>query len=506
MDAGLQSAKETNRKQGRAMAKDITRRAFVAGSMLLATSLSACANNSTAEQNATSQDERSTGSMGSSSTDETATTQTKEDAATTTVPRPSTCGRLSVDGTNLVDEKGNPAQLKGFSTHGVAWFGQFVNEECFAQLSGWGANLARLALYTHENGGWCTDGDHDKLRALLDNGIKYATEADMYVIVDWHVLQDCDPLVYLDQAKEFWRDISASYADAKNVIYEICNEPNGSATWDDVRAYAQEIIPIIRANDPAAPIIVGTPTWSQDIHTAAAAPLDFDNVLYALHFYAATHKDDLRNRLRTTVAGGLPVFVSEYGICDASGNGGIDQASANEWMALLNELNISSACWSLSNKAESASMIASTCEKTAGFEDSDLTTCGTWFKAMLAGETNATAATATDDGTTAAVAAQGIASITSCDGTTCAVTVRQSWEDSGKTVNLYDVAVTNTGSAALSTWSVDLTFDGQITLSDSWCATVTQDGQTLHLQPADYNAAIEPGACVNNVGLIVKLG
>ena len=475
--------------------------------MLLATSLSACANNNATEQNAASRDERSTGSMGSSSTEETATAQTKEDAATSTVARPSTCGRLRVAGANLVDEKGNPAQLKGFSTHGLAWFGQYVNEECFAQFSGWGANLARLALYTHENGGWCTDGDHDKLCALLDNGIKYATAADMYVIIDWHVLQDCDPLVYLDQAKEFWDDISRSYASANNVIYEICNEPNGSATWDDVRAYAQEIIPTIRANDPAAPIIVGTPTWSQDIHTAAATPLDFANVLYALHFYAATHKDDLRNRLRTTVADGLPVFVSEYGICDASGNGGIDQASANEWIALLDELGISSACWSLSNKAESASMIASICEKTAGFEDGDLSTCGTWFKAMLGGETTASAATATDDGGTATLAAaQGISSIASSDGTTCAITVRQAWEDSGKTVNLYDVTVTNTGSAALPTWSVDLTFDGKITLSDSWCATVTQDGQTLHLQPADYNAAIEAGATVNNVGLIVKLG
>ena len=129
--------------------------------------------------------------------------------------------------------------------------------------------------------------------------------------------------------------------------------------------------------------MVGTPTWSQDIDQAASDPLQGYDVMYTLHFYAATHKDDLRQRLRGAVDAGLPVFVSEYGICDASGNGGLDLDSAQAWMELLDELGISSACWNLSNKDESSSFIVSTCDKTSRFSDTDLSESGTWFRAML---------------------------------------------------------------------------------------------------------------------------
>ena len=86
---------------------------------------------------------------------------------------------------------------------------------------------------------------------------------------------------------------------------------------------------------------MGTPTWSQDLAAAAADPLPDANVMYALHFYAATHEDDLRHALSTAVAGGLPVFVTEFGICEASGAGEIDYASANLWVRLMNELDVS---------------------------------------------------------------------------------------------------------------------------------------------------------------------
>ncbi len=302
----------------------------------------------------------------------------------TAVARPSTCGRLQVKSTALVDKNENPVQLKGFSTHGLSWFPQYVNAACFSELAGWGANLARLAVYTDENGGWCTDGDRDALRGLIDDGVSFAKKADMYVIIDWHVLQDQNPNAHLAEAKDFWDETSKRYAACTHVIYEICNEPNGATTWAEVKSYAETIIPIIRANDPHAPILVGTPTWSQDVDQAAADPLQgYDNVMYTLHFYAATHKDELRQRLRESVDAGLPVFVSEYGICDASGNGELDLSSAQAWMNLLDDLGISSACWNLSNKDESSSLIASTCDKTSGFDDADLSESGTWFRAML---------------------------------------------------------------------------------------------------------------------------
>ncbi len=47
------------------------------------------------------------------------------------------------------------------------------------------------------------------------------------------------------------------------------------------------VIPVIRENDKDAVIIVGTPTWSQDVDQAAASPISgYKNIMYAFHFYA----------------------------------------------------------------------------------------------------------------------------------------------------------------------------------------------------------------------------
>lgn len=300
--------------------------------------------------------------------------------------RPSTAGALRVDGSQLVDKDGSPVVLFGVSTHGLAWFPQYVNADLFQELSGWGANVMRLALYTGEYGGWCTGGDRTALRTLVLDGVEHATAADQYVIVDWHILSDNDPWQHIDDAKAFFSDISSALGDRDNVIYEVCNEPNGATTWEGVRSYAKEVIPLIRANDPDAIIIVGTPEWSQRVDAAVQDPLDEENVMYALHFYAATHKDDLRNRMASAVDAGLPIFVSEFGICDASGNGAIDEASADQWLATMDELGVSRVMWNLSNKDESSAMIQSGCDKVSGLSDGDLSQAGRWLRARLAEE------------------------------------------------------------------------------------------------------------------------
>lgn len=290
-------------------------------------------------------------------------------------------GTLSVDGTNLVDQNGDPIRLYGMSTHGIAWFPQYVSYDTFRTLKDdWNTNCIRLALYTDEYNGYSNGGNQEELKALVKDGIDYATDLGMYVIVDWHILSDQDPNVHKEDAISFFREISSLYSDHTNILYEICNEPNGYATWDSVKSYAGEVIPVIRENDPDAVILVGTPTWCQNIDQAAASPLEFDNVMYTLHFYAATHTDDLRNRLETAVNNRLPVFISEFGMCDASGNGGNDFNQAAKWMELIDKYNISFFCWNLANKAETSSVLRSDCEKISDWTDDDLSESGLWIR------------------------------------------------------------------------------------------------------------------------------
>ena len=295
-------------------------------------------------------------------------------------------GALHVENGKLTDENGNTVQLYGMSTHGIAWFPQYINYDSFRTLrDDWNTNCIRLAMYTAEYGGYCAGGDKEQLKQLVRDGVSYATELGMYVIVDWHILSDCDPNQNKDEAIAFFREMAEVFADNDNVLYEICNEPNGGTSWDSIKSYAEEVIPVIRAQKPDAVILVGTPTWSQEIDKAAASPLDDSNVMYTLHFYAGTHKDDLRNRLETCVQNNLPVFVSEFGMCEASGNGANDFVSTTKWLDLLNKYQISFCCWNLANKDESSSVFKASSTALSDWTDDDFNESGRWIRDYFRG-------------------------------------------------------------------------------------------------------------------------
>lgn len=295
-------------------------------------------------------------------------------------------GKLSVNGVNLVDSKGQKFQLKGVSTHGLQWFPQYVNKDTFKDLrDNWGANVIRLAMYSAE-GGYC-NGNTAEFDKIIDRGVQACSELGMYVIIDWHILSDSNPNTNKEQAKQFFAKMSKRYADYSNVIYEICNEPNGGVSWSEIKKYADEVIPVIRQYSKDAIIICGTPTWSQDVDQVASNPLqNGHNVMYAVHFYAATHKDDLRNKVINAIKTGTPVFVSEFSICDASGNGGVDYDSAAKWKELIKNYNLSFAGWSLCNKGETSSLIKSGVSKLSGFIISDLSETGIWLRNFIAGK------------------------------------------------------------------------------------------------------------------------
>lgn len=306
--------------------------------------------------------------------------------AKTTTYYDASAGRLHVKGTKLVDKKGHEVQLRGVSTHGLSWYPQYVNDKCFAQLHDkWGANVVRLAMYTEEYNGYCSGDAKNRsdLKKLIKKGVRLAKKHKMYVIVDWHILSDGNPNSHKKEAKAFFREMSREFKGYNNVIYEICNEPNNGTSWKEIKSYARSVISTIRKNDKKAVIVVGTPTWSQDVDQAAADPIKGDNIMYALHFYAATHKTDLRNKMTAAINKGLPVFVTEYGICDASGNGAIDKKEADRWVQTMDEYGVSYIAWNLSNKQESSSIIKSSCPKVSGFKKSELSDEGRWLYHLL---------------------------------------------------------------------------------------------------------------------------
>ena len=224
------------------------------------------------------------------------------------------------------------------STHGLQWFPDCVNADSLAALrNDWKADFIRLSMYVQE-GGYETDpaGFTAKVNGLVDR----PPRRGLYALIDFHILTPGDPNFNLDRAKTFFAAVSAEHAAKNNVIYEIANEPNG-VSWDAIKTYADQVIPVIRENAPDSVVLVGTRGFSSLGLTDGADeteilddPVDFANVMYTFHFYAASHGED-RRAVVARAAKSLPLFVSEFGTQTFTGDGTNDLASTTAWLDLL---------------------------------------------------------------------------------------------------------------------------------------------------------------------------
>ncbi|HEX6682480.1 MAG TPA: glycoside hydrolase family 5 protein, partial [Candidatus Limnocylindrales bacterium] len=181
----------------------------------------------------------------------------------------------------------------------------------------------------------------------------------MYAMIDFHILTPGDPMFNLDRAKTFFAAVSARHASKNNVIYEIANEPNG-VSWATIKSYAEQVIPVIRANDPDAVVIVGTRAWSSlgisegsNANETINNPVNATNIMYAFHFYAASHRDNYRAEVDRAAAL-IPLFVTEFGTVTFTGGGTFDAASSTAWLDLLDRRRISYANWTYSDADESS--------------------------------------------------------------------------------------------------------------------------------------------------------
>lgn len=261
-------------------------------------------------------------------------------------------GWLQVKGTALCSEQGDTVQLKGVSFGWHNMWPQFyrrANVGYFAKE--WKASVVRCSMGLSLDDK-CFDADPQTGYAVVDSIVSGAVDAGVYVIIDFHSHPN-----NLKLAKEFFGKVSLKYKDLPNVIYEIWNEPL-EIEWSECKSYAEEVIPVIRANAPRSVVLVGSPRWDQDIDKAAADPLQNQtNIMYTLHFYAATHKQYLRNIAEQAVADGLPIFISECAGMEATGDGVIAPDEWNEWIRLADRHKISWVAWSVSDKVETCSML-----------------------------------------------------------------------------------------------------------------------------------------------------
>ena len=291
-------------------------------------------------------------------------------------------GALSVKGNRIVNQKGVPVSFAGnsFFWSNTGWEGApFYNKHVVKWLhDDWKATIVRCAMAADPNveGGYLSDPEANEAR--VDRVVKAAIKYGLYVIIDWHSHHAEDNQA---EAIEFFSKMAKKYGKYPNVIYEIYNEPL-KISWNDViRPYSEKVIAGIRKIDPDNLIIAGTPTWSQDVDVASENPIEgYKNIAYALHFYAGTHKENLRKKVQTALDNGIAIMVTEWGTVNANGDGKPAKESVVKWMAFMKKNQLSHCNWAVDDKKEGASIVKPGASTKGEWKDSDLTESGKLVK------------------------------------------------------------------------------------------------------------------------------
>ncbi|HKP31666.1 MAG TPA: glycoside hydrolase family 5 protein [Chitinophagaceae bacterium] len=286
-------------------------------------------------------------------------------------------GNLKVVGIQLLDQANHPVVLRGMSFGWHNWWPRFYSEGAVKWLKDdWHCNVVRAAMGIEPDKGYLKDpeGSKSKIKTVIEAAIK----ENIYVIIDWHSHN-----IQLEEAKKFFTEMAIAYGKYPNVIYELFNEPD-QETWQQVKEYSIELIKVIRAIDQDNIILVGSPQWDQSIHLPAEDPITgYANIMYTLHYYAATHKQWLRDRADAALKKGLPLFISESAGMEASGNGPLNMDEWNAWINWAESHKISWITWSVSDKDETCSVLKPSASSDGNWKESDLKESGIRTREMI---------------------------------------------------------------------------------------------------------------------------
>jgi endoglucanase len=242
---------------------------------------------------------------------------------------------LRVQGNHFVDAAGKPIVFRGVAigdpdklAKANHWDGRV-----FKEIKAWGANVVRVPVHPVA---WRARGPKGYLD-LLDQGVAWAREAGLSVMLDWHVIGNLrtelmQAPMYDTTRKEtyeFWRTVATHYRDDPTVVlYELFNEPTdyqgklGLLTWAQWRPMLEEMVGIVRANDPSSVVVVAGLDWAYELRDVVADPVDAPAIAYASHPYPQKREEPWEEKWEADwghVASKYPVFVTELGY-DRNGN------------------------------------------------------------------------------------------------------------------------------------------------------------------------------------------
>ncbi|MFW6436709.1 MAG: glycoside hydrolase family 5 protein [Halococcoides sp.] len=293
-------------------------------------------------------------------------------AAARGIPTP----RLHRDGKWMKDPSDNEVTLRGVNVIDPArakettWRRAIprVVEHATDPERDWYSRVIRLPMQPADiindgegNGAQVDPGEFsdEKLESYLDNYVEPVVEKTreigVYLILDYHRHKDQE-LEYTDadlhdELQMFWEVVASRYAEESHILFEVYNEPispyygfrergasaevanpddeNAEETWLTWREAAQPWVDTIQDNAPEAPVLIGSPRWSQWTFWSSIHEFDGDNLAYTGHVYGHPGLRPLEEYFGTP-AEEVPIFMTEFGYEP-------DDGETDEYMAGSNE-------------------------------------------------------------------------------------------------------------------------------------------------------------------------
>jgi aryl-phospho-beta-D-glucosidase BglC (GH1 family) len=278
-------------------------------------------------------------------------------------------GQLHVCGANMCNEDDQPIQLRGVSSMWLHWQTQPYAQNRSAlewMRDNWNIEVFRVAMGVEPEGAYLSDPD--RWRAEVETVIQNAAAAGVYVIVDFHAHHAHQ---HRPEAVAFFTDLADRYGHLPNIIWEPYNEPEQVSWSGTVKPYHEAVVAAIRAQDPDNIIVLGSPTWSQDVDVAAADPVSGTNLMYTLHFYSCTHAAWNRDKADVAIDAGLALFVTEWGASHADGglDGRVCLDEAQRWIDWMEANRISWTAWKLDVGNDSTNLLSAGAPLTGGWDD-----------------------------------------------------------------------------------------------------------------------------------------
>jgi len=245
--------------------------------------------------------------------------------------------RITVEGNQFVNESGKTIILRGLNTSDPDKLAneQHWNKPYFQEMKNWGATVVRFPIHPTA---WKKRGPKAYLR-LLDDGIQWASELGMYVILDWHSIGNLKVEKYqapmyetdLSQTLKFWKKIAKRYGNNPTVaFYELFNEPTlqggklGACTWTEWKVIMEQIIATIRKKGgKGVPLVAGF-NWAYDLTAAKNNPINAEGIGYVSHPYPQKREKPWADKW-TADWGAMkekyPIILTEVGFCEPTAKG-----------------------------------------------------------------------------------------------------------------------------------------------------------------------------------------